>query len=252
MTPEEKAEIIAAVKSEVYAEAPGQLAVGGFFQVSPGQTILADHMNTALVNGVPKFASLAALMAAWPSPPQGAMAYINDQNYFGVFDAPVTGGTPDWRALGSYRMGYAQMGQGQVIQKDVVTNLRIGTTGGAANQAGRAVWTANAEYVVVPMAGTYLCVGDITWPSNATGARLTYVQRAPAGTTSFGFDKVSGGVQEDNIAGPSPLRQTVTALVACGLNDRIALRGAHSAGVPLTLGTGYDSASLAVHFMGAD
>ena len=50
----------------------------GFFQVAPGESILSDHMNTAILQGVPPFASAAARAAAIPTPAVGMLSYLSD------------------------------------------------------------------------------------------------------------------------------------------------------------------------------
>lgn len=252
MTPEELAEIVAAVKADLAAASPSPLAVGGFFQVAPGQTILADHMNTALVNGVPKFANATARDTQWPSPPPGAVCFLLDSNYFQIFTDTITGFGTSWRVVGSLRMGYGQMGSSQAIPHNAHTGLKISTVGGAANQAGRATWTVGLDYVTVPLSGTYLVVGDVTWPSNATGQRLLELQRYTAG--AWGNSGVSGGVDELNSpTGASPLRRTTTAIMSVGAGERIRSAVYQDSGTTLTLpAVSSDTASLVIQFLGAD
>ena len=50
----------------------------GFFQVAPGESVLADHMNTAVLQGVIPFASAAARSAAIPSPAVGTYTVLKD------------------------------------------------------------------------------------------------------------------------------------------------------------------------------
>ena len=226
-----------------------------FLDVSAGQVIASSHMDLAIGQSVMRFTSAAQRDAQLPAPTVGMFCYLQDLNYFQVFDPPVTGGANQWRVIGSLRMGYAQMGDAQTIATGTATRLKIGTLiGGAANRPGRATWTTNVDYVTVPLAGTYLAIGDVTWPDNGTGQRRLYVYKAAAGTTTFGLAGVAGGVTEINSAGTTTLRQGVSALVTAAANERIALVGWHSAGVTLTLpgGQSSDTASFSLHFMGSD
>ena len=225
----------------------------GMFQVAAGQTILADHINSALLTGIPKFANVAARDAQWPSPFVGSMCYLIDLNYLQVFDAPITGGPHSWRVMGSLRMGFATMGSGQVIPNNSVhTLVKLTYDGGAANKAGRATWNADGS-VTVPLNGAYSVVGDLTWPSNTTGDRRVYVKKYTAG--AWTFDGVAGGVAEVNQAGvgSSVLRMSVTAHVQASVGDKIGMFALHSATAALTLpASGSEMAGLSMHLLGAD
>lgn len=254
ITPEEKAEIIAAVRAELEGPVVSPAGdLGGFFPVQPGQTIMADHMNLAIENGVPKFANASARDAQWPSPPIGAMCYLIDLNYLQVYDNVITGGAPYWRILGTLRMGYSTMGDNQVIATSTDTLVKRDTVGGVANRPGRGVWNADGS-VTLPVSGTYLVSGNVTWPANATGERRLYVQRYANSISDWTYTGVAGGTSEVNSAATSSaLRQSVSALVALVAGDKVGLRVRHSAGTSLTLyGPGTEQSRLAVMLMGAD
>lgn len=249
MTPEELAQVVAAVKAELEPPEVDPRAVGGFFQVVPGETITADHMNTALVNGAPKFLNAAARNSQWPSPPQGALCYLQDVNYFEVYDSQITGGSVAWHPIGGLRMGYARMGFSQSIPNgSVETLVKLGEAGGAAGKLGRASWAANGE-VTVPLTGTYLATGNVTWPANSTGERRLYLK------INGGFAGTAGGTSEINTGavGSTLLRMSVAAMLHMNAGQKIGMYVQHSASSALTLAAdGGDVARLGVHMLGAD
>lgn len=247
ITAQDLAQIVAAVKAELEGPVVDPQVLGGFFQVVAGETITADHMNTALMNGVPKFPNAAARDAQWPSPPAGAFCYLVDVNILQVFDNAITGGANAWHPAGGLRMGYGLMGDGQAIPNATKTMVKMITTGGAASRPGRSVWNADGS-VTTPIAGTYLVSGTVSWPSNATGERRLYIQRFTNG--DWYTTGVAGGMTEDVTAGAGQMYQSATAMVLCNAGDKVSLQVYQSSGAPLTLVTGYNR--LAVHLLGAE
>lgn len=65
---------------EIRSGAEPRAAPLGWFQVAPGQSILSDHMNTAIAQGVVPFASAAARAAAVPAPAEGMMTTLADND----------------------------------------------------------------------------------------------------------------------------------------------------------------------------
>lgn len=254
LTEPDIAAIVARVLAELEPPEPTQTAVNlGHFQVAPGQTITADHMNSALQRGVPKFASAAARDAQWPTPPIGAMCYLTDVNILEIYDSQIYGGGVGWHAAGGLRMGYATMGLSQSIPGgSVATLVKLGTAGGAANKAGRATWAANGE-VTLPYTGTYLLSGSVTWSANSTGERRCYVRRYSNSTWTF--SGVAGGANEVNTGavGSTLLRQSVTAQAYINAGEKVGLWVQHSATAALTLAAGgEDSAKFTCHLLGAE
>jgi len=252
MTEAEIADIVAKVLAELGPEVNPQAVNLGMFSVAPGQTILADHMNSALQTGIAKFANAAARDAQWPAPPVGAMCYVVDVNYLMVFDNQITGGLNAWHVAGGLRMGYATVGGGQSIPRSAVTLLGLGTASGAANRPGRAAWNANGS-VTLPVAGTYLVNGNVTWPtSDTTGERMVYIQRYAAG--AWTFSGCAGGANESTaIAVGGFLRMGASAMISAAAGEQVGMLVQHSAATALTLpSTGTDIGRIAVHLLGAD
>lgn len=254
MSPEELAEIVAAVKAELAPPppAPSLHAIDPtHLQVVTGQVILADHINSLANQSVPKYANQAALTADWAAPALGSLAYLQDINALVVYDAPILGGSNVWHILGGLRMGYAY-GGAQNIPTSVGTLVTMSSFGGAANKAGRGTWSTTGE-ITVPVTGTYLVSGNVTWSQNATGERRLYVEHFFAG--AWGFAGVAGGTIEANVAGTSALRQGVTAMVSVNAGEKVGMFAWQSSGValPLYLGTNnIDAPHLAVHLLGAE
>jgi len=252
MTEAEIAEVVRRVMSELQEPSVTPMAVNtGMFSVAPGQTILADHMNSALQTGVAKFANAAARTAQWPAPPTGAVCYMQDTNYFMVYDPPLDGSVAAWRVFGTYRMGIGNMGVGQAIANNVHQPLTFSTVTGAANRPGRATW-AGSE-ITVPLQGVYLFTADICWPDNANGERRFYAQRYNAG--AWGNYYLAGGVAELNKAtvGTTYLRQAISGAVHCYAGEKLRFLAYQSSGVTLTLLTAQtDLPGAHLQFLGAD
>lgn len=250
LTEQELTEIVAAVKAELRAEEPTPLVIDQtHFQVVTGQVIEADHVNSLANQSVPKYPNMAALTADWAAPSVGALAYLQDINAMVVFDSPITGGANVWHVAGGLRMGYAAASGGQSIPASTDTLVTMAVFGGAANKPGRGTWGTDGT-VTVPLSGTYLVSGNLTWPVNATGERRLYVKRYTAGAWSFGG--VSGGAVETNVAGSTFLRQSVTAMVACVAGDKVGMFGRQNSGAALALVGGADQPHLGVHMLGAE
>jgi len=214
--------------------------------------ITSDHVNSALQTGVAKFASAAARDAQWPSPPVGAMCYLIDLNYLMIFDNQITGGGNAWHVAGGLRMGFATVGGGQSIPRNVATLCGLGTASGAANRPGRATWNADGS-VTLPLSGTYLVNGNVTWPtSDTTGERMVFLQRYAAGVWTF--SGCAGGANESNaIAVGGSLRMGASAMISAAAGERVGMRVQHSALTALTMpSTGADIGRIAVHLLGAD
>jgi len=255
MSEAEIAEVVARVVAELRDAEVTPLAVDPtHFQVVSGQVIAADHINSLANQAVPKYPNRAALIADWPAPAVGALAYLQDVNALHVFDSAITGGANTWHVLGGLRMGYGIMGitaanTGQVIPAGALTTLILKSAGGAANKVGRGTWNTDGT-VTVPVTGTYLVTGNVTWPSNSTGERRCYVQRFASNVWTL--SGVSGGSAESNVPGSSYLRQSVSAMVTCAAGEKVALRVSHSATAALTLVTGTDAPHLGVHLLGGE
>jgi hypothetical protein len=252
LSEEDLTAIVSRVVAELQDPQPTPQAVDHtHFQVVTGQVIAADHINSLANQSVPKYPTSGALTADWPAPPVGSMAYIQDTNILVVYDNQITGGANTWRPVGGLRMGYALMGGGQVISNDSFTLIKRGTIGGAAGKPGRGTWNTDGS-VTVPVSGTYLVSGSISWPSNATGQRRLYIRRQIGSTWTP--NGTAGGSAEINVAGTSQLNQSVTAMVAALAGEKVGLHCSQTSGTSLTLPTeasGY-AARLAVHLLGAD
>ena len=225
----------------------------GYLDVSAGQVIASAHMDLAIGQSIMRFANSAERDAQLPTPSVGMFCYLLDLNYLMVFDPPITGGANAWRVVGSLRMGYASVGLSQSIPNNSTQTLLVrGTVAGAGNKTGRATFNADGS-VTLPLSGTYLVTGDITWPANSTGERRLYIMRYYSST--WAYAGVSGGVSEINTGavGSTLLRQEVTAMVAANAGDKVGLFAQHSANAALTLpAAGGDASVLAVHLLGAD
>ena len=251
MTPQELAEIVAAVRSDL--EATPLAATLGHLVVNPGDVILADHINSLADQAIPKFASATARDAAWPATvaPIGAMCYLTDVNTLQVCDDQITGGTKVWHPAGGLRMGFARMGEGQTIPVNTDTLVGLTSAGGAANKPGRAVWNSDGS-VTVPYTGTYLVTGTVAWPAYSGGERWAFVMLNPG--SGWQLESTSGGVQWA-VAAASPVYQQVSAQVYAGAGHKIGMLASHTAAIPLTLPTlsgNPASPRLAIHLLGAD
>lgn len=254
MTEEEIGEIVARVIAELDSPTPEPQAVTlGHLVVAPGMTILADHINSLASQAVPKYPNAAARNASWPSPPDGAMCWMQDSNVLMVYTEPITGGPYQWMVAGGARQGYSRMGSGQVIPGGSVdTVIRATFWGGAANAPGRAAWASDGT-VTLPYTGTYLVSGNIVWPANNTGERRLYIKRFTA--NAWTFQGVAGGVTEVNTGavGSTLLRMGVSAMVLAAAGEKVALVANHSASTSLTLPTGVeDQGKLGVHLLAGD
>jgi hypothetical protein len=247
-------EIVTRVVAALDNPVPTPLVIDNtHFAVSPGMVIQADHVNSLANQSIPKYASNAALLADWPAPPVGAMAYVVDTNILVVYDSQLFGSaTNAWRPASGLRMGYGRMALNQSIPNGSVhTLLKLDAAGGTANKPGRSVWSANGE-VSIPVTGTYLATGSCTWPVNTSGERRLYVRKFTAG--AWTFSGVAGGAAETNKnqVGDTYLRQSVTAMLYANAGDKVGLWAQHSATVALTLIGGEDQAKFAVQLLGSD
>jgi len=256
LTEAELAEIVARVTAEL-GDLPTptpQVIDNTRFQVVTGQVIQADHVNSLANQSIPKYANQNAATSDWPSPPVGAMAYLQDINALIVYDAPITGGANVWHVMGGLRMGHALMGGTatnvmQVIPSGAERILTLRSVGGAANKAGRGTWNTDGS-VTLPFSGTYLVNGTITWPSSPTGDRALYIKRFDG--TSWTFTGVAGGAVESNTPGTSYLRMSVSAMVAASASEKVALSCYQASGANMTMLGGVESTRLAVHMLGAE
>lgn len=247
------AQIVAAVRAEL--EAPPEvtpMATTGYTTVAPGQTILADHMNMAIGQGVKIFPNAASRDAQLPGPTVGMMCYLTDLNIMQIYDSQITGGANYWRPAGGLRIGYARMGLNQSIpggSKD--TLVKLDTAGGTSNRPGRGTWNADGS-VTVPYTGTYLVTGSVCWPANSTGERRASIQRYTA--SAWTFNSVAGGATEINTGavGSTLLRQSITAMMYLNAGDKFGLHVQHSASTALVLTGGADQAKLAGQLLAAD
>lgn len=246
----EIAEIVSRVVGELQNPQPTPQAVSAtHFQVLSGQVIAADHVNSLANQAVPKYASLGSLTSGWPAPIVGALAYVADVNALYVYDNQITGGTAAWHVMGGMRMGYAAHTGGQSIPASVDTLVDMSAWSGAANKPGRGTWNQDGS-VTVPVAGTYLVSGNITWTAASSGERRLYVKRFTGG--NWTFSGVAGGTSEANSAGTTALRQGVTAAVVTVAGDKVGLFARHNHTSAILLVGGVDQPHMGCHLLGAE
>lgn len=260
-TEEEMAELASRVAALLESPEP-RVIDNTHFQVVTGQVIQADHVNSLANQATPMYPNKEALLADWPVPPVGATAYLQDVNATYVYDAPILNSTNEWHVLGGMRMGYGLVGAnaagvGQVIPAGVDTLLTLNSVGGAANKPGRGTWVGTGAMngsVLLPVTGTYLVSGSMTWPSNSTGDRAFYVKRYQSPQNTWTQNAIAGGSTETNTPGGSYVRMSVTAMVAAQAGESVGLfaRNGTNPAVPLTLPVGADMGRMAVHMLGAE
>lgn len=138
----------------------------GFFQVQPGESILSDHMNTAVLQGIVPFASASARAAAIPTPTEGMLSYLLDLKRYERYTGTV------WMML--IPPTYAGISlNGAAIANLPATDTRL--TGLVGNAFGGA--TINNGLISVPVDGIYAISGRVARDSGTTA----YWQQASIG-----------------------------------------------------------------------
>ena len=100
-TYDERLAVLEARLAQLDAAAEPRAAPLGFFQVAPGESILSDHMNTAVLQGINPFATAAARSAAIPTPTAGMLTWLASSGLYETYQGGAwTPVAPQWGLTG--------------------------------------------------------------------------------------------------------------------------------------------------------
>lgn len=178
--------------ADLAAPEPGPLAAPmGWFQVAPGETILADHMNTVVRYGVVPFASAAARAATGWVPHEGAMSFLTDLRMHERFRngqwAPLPGAG---RCMGYISATQANLATGWVrIPLDALQNYGVNYP-----------WALNNGGLQVPWTGNYVLAMSVDRTGPTPDTKVGWSVNSTGGITGTGGAiRITGGGSRDGI-----------------------------------------------------
>ena len=150
----------------------------GWFQVANGQVVEAQHMNTAVRQGVVPFADATARDTAIPSPVEGQTVWLTSLHQQQTYRPAVASWPAGWYPTGG-RLPFVEIyGEAsQSLTAGVDTRATLDSAAGA--QGGMTVDTANS--CATGPYGLYLCQARAMVASNATAGGFVFDSGSSAG-----------------------------------------------------------------------